>query len=388
MVSYHKQVAPFLFGAGAVAQLGEQLVAMGATKAILVTDKGVVAAGVMDKATASLEAGGFPYVVFDGCLPDAPDPSVFAAAKLAREEKIDVIVGIGGGSDLDTAKAASTLIVKEKTLDEVKGPEGPPIPQVPDVKLVLIPTTSGTGSEETFTSVLSDHVTGVKFGVFITHADLSIVDPELTLGLPPALTASTGMDTIAHSIEAYTTLVKKNPLSDQRALAAIRLTAKWLPVAVRDGGNLEARTNMSLACTLAGMAFTDSMCNFAHGIAHAFGAKSHLAHGLGCALAEPAAIESFAEAIPGLIRDIGEALGAAIPADAAPKEIGKITGDALRSLMKSVDIPTLEKLGLSREDVLAHRDMVLGEFQTWLAPIKVTPEIAETVLASMYDDYR
>jgi alcohol dehydrogenase len=388
MVSYHKQVAPFLFGAGAVAQLGEKLTAMGATKAIIITDKGVVAAGVVDKATASLKEIGFSYVIFDGCLPDAPDHSFFAAAKLAREEKIDAIVAVGGGSDIDTAKVVSTLIRKEKTLEEVKGPEGPPIPQDPDVKLILIPTTSGTGSEETFPAVLSDSKTGVKFGAFITGASLSIVDPELTLGLPPALTASTGMDTIAHSIEAYTTTQTKNPVSDQRALTALRLAAKWLPVAVKDGSNLEARTNMSLACTLAGMAFNDSMNNFGHGIAHAFGAKSHLAHGLGCALAEPAAVESFSETIPETIREIGEALGAVIPAEATPKEIGKITGDALRTLMKSVDIPSLEKLGFSREDVLAHRDAVLGEFQTWLSPVKVTPEIAETVLASMYDDYR
>jgi alcohol dehydrogenase class IV len=388
MVSYHKQVAPFLFGAGAVAQLADQLKEMGATKAFVCTDKGVVGAGVVDKATASLKESGFPFVVFDGCLPDAPDTSFFAAAKMARGEKIDVIVAVGGGSNIDAAKCVSTLIDKEKTLAEVMGPPGPPIPQKPDVKLVLIPTTAGTGSEETFAAVLSDTSTSLKFGVFITGADLSIVDPELTLGLPPALTASTGMDTVSHCIEAFTTLAKKNPVSDQRALSALRLAAKWLPVAVKDGGNLEARTNMSLACTLAGMAFNDSMNNFGHGIAHAFGAKSHLAHGLACALAEPAAVESFSEAIPEMIREIGEAIGADIPMSAAPKEIGKATGDALRGLMKEVGIPSFGQLGFTREDVLGHKEAVLAEFQTLLAPIKVTPEIAETVLASMYDDYR
>jgi alcohol dehydrogenase len=388
MVSYHKQVAPFLFGAGAVAKLDGKLKEMGATKAFICTDKGVIGAGVLDKATASLKENGFPFVVFDGCLPDAPDTSFLAAAKMARDEKIDVIVAVGGGSNLDTAKCVSTLIDKEKTLAEIMGPPGPPIPQKPDVKLVLIPTTSGTGSEETFAAVMSDTSTGLKFGVFITDANLSIIDPELTLGLPPALTASTGMDAIAHSIEAFTTISMKNPVSDQRALAALRLAVKWLPIAVKDGGNPEARTNMSLACTLAGMAFNDSMNNFGHGIAHAFGAKSHLAHGLACALAEPAAVESFAEAIPGIIREIGEALGADIPASATPKESGNAVGSALRGLMKEIGIPSFEQLGFSREDVIGHKEAVLAEFQTLLAPIKVTPEIAETVLASMYDDYR
>jgi alcohol dehydrogenase len=262
------------------------------------------------------------------------------------------------------------------------------MPQEPDVKLVLVPTTSGTGSEETTVGVVSKSDTHEKFGIFVTHVDLSIIDPELTSGMPPGLTASTGMDTLAHAIEAFTTISVKNPISDQRALAAMRLVYKWLPVAVKDGSNLEARTNMCLACVLAGMAFNDSMTNFGHGIAHAFGAKSHLAHGLGCALAEPAAVESFAETIPDIIHVIGIEFGADIKIGDTSAVIGKKTGDALRSQMREVGIPTLEKLGFSRENVLAHREAVMDEFQTHLAPIKVTPKIVETVLASMYDDYR
>jgi len=387
MISYHKQVAPILFGAGAAGQLFEQLTNMGATKAFICTDKGVADAGVVDKAVASLKENGFPYVIFDGCLPDAPSDTFLSAAEMARTEKIDVVVAVGGGSDIDTAKCVSTLIEKAKTLEEIKGPPGPPIPVKPDVKLVLIPTTSGTGSEATAVAVLSESSNGMKFGVFITGADLSIVDPELTLALPPGLTASTGMDTIAHAIEAFTTISRKNPISDQRALAAMRLAVKWLPVAVKDGGNLEARTNMCLACTLAGMAFNDSMNNFAHGIAHAFGQKSHLAHGLGCALAEPAAIECFSEEYPDMIYEIGEALGADIPAGTAPVEIGKAVGGLLRALMKEIGIPSFAKLGFSREDVMGHKEEILAEFQTMLSPVKITPEIAEKVLASMYDDY-
>jgi alcohol dehydrogenase len=388
MISYHKQTAPFLFGPGAVGQLYERLKGLGATKALICTDKGVMAAGVVDKAIASLKENGFPYVIFDGCLPDAPDTSFYGAADLAREEGVDVIVAVGGGSDMDTAKVASVLI-KERIALDVLLPPGPPEPPVkPDIMLVMIPTTSGTGSEETAVGVVSKSATGGKFGKFITGMDLSIIDPELTLGLPPNLTAATGMDVVAHVCEAYTTLERKNDVSDLRALAVIDVVKKWLPVAVKDGGNLEARKNMSLACVITGMCFNDSMTNYAHGIAHAFGTKSHLAHSLGCALAEPPALEALATAVPELIRDIGERFDAVIPESASPEEIGKATGDRLRAFMKEIGIPSLKDLGFSREDVMAHVDGVLVEPQVWLAPLEVTAEIAEKTLASMYDDYQ
>ncbi|MDR1028726.1 MAG: iron-containing alcohol dehydrogenase [Clostridiales Family XIII bacterium] len=388
MISYHKQVAPFLFGAGAVGQLYEKLKELGATKALICTDKGVMAAGVVDQAIASLKENDFPYVIFDACLPDAPDTSFYGAADLARREGADAIVAVGGGSDMDTAKVAS-LLIKERVELDVLLPPGPPGPPTkPDVSLVMIPTTCGTGSEETAVGVVSKSATGAKFGKFITGMDLSIVDPELTLGLPPGLTASTGMDVVAHVCEAYTTLERKNPVSDQRALCVINLVKKWLPIAVKDGGNLEARTNMSLACVITGMCFNDSMTNYAHGIAHAFGTKSHLAHSLGCALAEPPALEALAMGIPDLIRDLGKQFDAEIPESASPEEIGKITGDRLRAFMKEIGIPSLKALGFSRESVMAHLDGVLVEPQVWLAPIEVTAEIAEKTLASMYDDYQ
>jgi alcohol dehydrogenase len=390
MVSFHKQVAPILFGEGAVAELYDRLQLMGAKKALICTDKGVLGSGAVDKAVASLKDNGFPYLVFDGCLPDAPEQSYFGCADLARSEGADVIIAIGGGSNMDAAKAASTMILKRPTLEELlpDGSDDPPPVNQPDVKLVLIPTTSGTGSEATFVAVVSNSSDHTKFGIMITGADLSIVDPELAVGMPPALTASTGMDVVAHACEAFTTITVKNPISDQRALSAMRLVNRWLPEAVRDGSNLEARKNMSLACTLAGMAFNDSMNNFGHGIAHALGTKSHMAHGLACALAEPAALESFAHDFPDMIKEIGVQFDAKFPENASPEEIGKATGNALRRLMKEVGIPSFEQLGMSREEVIGHRDAVLAEFQTDLAPIKVTPEVAEKVLKSMYDDYR
>ena len=387
-ISYHKQTAPFYFGVGASEKLYEALKGMGAAKAVICTDKGVFAAGVVDKAVASLKENNFPFAIFDGCLPDAPDTSFYRAAELIRSTNADAIVAVGGGSNMDTAKCAAIIAKNNKTIEELKAISDPGMAQVPSVKIVLMPTTSGTGSEETTVGVVSKSDTHEKFGVFVTNVDLSIIDPSLATGMPPSLTATTGMDTIAHACEAFTTTAVKNPVSDQRALTAMRLAYKWLPVAVKDGSNLEARSNMCLACTLAGMAFNDSMNNFGHGIAHAFGTKSHLAHGLVCALAEPPALESFSEAIPELIKEIGLQFGAEFEDNDTSAVIGKKTGNALRRLMKEVGIPTLEAKGFSRDDVLAHNDGVMAEFQTHLAPIKITPEIVEKVLASMYDDYR
>ncbi|MDR1205163.1 MAG: iron-containing alcohol dehydrogenase [Peptococcaceae bacterium] len=392
MVSFHKQFAPLLFGAGASGQLAAQLKMMGCKKAIAVTDKGVIAAGVLDKALASLKAEGIPYVVYDGCLPDAPDTCFYAAADMARSEGVDAMIAVGGGSNIDSAKAASILI-KDRTPREVlfapPGPDSPPPPpRRPDVKLILIPTTCGTGSEETAVAVVSDSKTALKHGIFLEGADLSVVDPELTLGLPPGLTASTGMDVVCHACEAYTTTSRKNPISDQRAHTALRLAAKNLPLLIKDGTNLEARTSMSLACTWAGMAFNDSMNNLAHGIAHAFGSKSHLAHGIACALAEPPSLELFVNVVPELVRDIGVDLGADIPENAAPAEIARLTGERLRGFMREIGIPSFEKLGYTREQVMDHLDAAMQEFQVKLAPLEVTREQMETLLASMYDDYR
>ena len=386
MVSFHKQNAPILFGAGSVAELNDRLVGLGAKKALICTDTGVVAAGVVDKAVASLVANDFPFVIFDGCTPDAPETSFFGAADMAKAEGCDAIVAVGGGSNMDAAKAASTMIVNKPTLEQLQTPGNPF--KTPDVILVLVPTTAGTGSEATMVGVISNSETHAKFGVMLTGFHLSIVDPELALGLPPGLTATCGMDVVAHAVEAYTTIVRKNPISDQRALCAMRLAKKWLPIAVSDGQNLEARMNMSLACTLAGMAFNDSMNNYGHGIAHAFGTKSHMAHGLGCALAEPAAMEAFAPEFPDLVREVGVEFGAEFPENATNEQIGKATADALRKLMKEVKIPSFKDLGMTREEVMDHKEAVLAEGQTRLAPITVTPEIAEATLASMYDNYQ
>jgi alcohol dehydrogenase class IV len=196
------------------------------------------------------------------------------------------------------------------------------------------------------------------------------------------------MDVVAHACEAYTTVVRKNPVSDARARTALRLAVQYLPRAVKNGADIEARTQMSIACTLAGMAFNDSMNNLAHGIAHAFGSSSHLAHGIACALAEPSALESFVTVVPELVRDIGLELGAEIPENAAPEEIGRLTGGRLRAFMREIGIPSFESMGFKREDVVGHVDRVMAEMQTHLAPLTVTPELAGKILASMYDDYR
>jgi len=377
------QAAPMIFGAGSLAVLGDELKNRGVKSAVIITDKGVTGAGVTAKVEDVIKAAGVGCSVWDECLSDAPSDTIAVAAAAIRDSGADIIIALGGGSSMDTAKAASLIIKEEKPIQAFMiGPGAKP--GVPDLPVITIPTTSGTGSEVTVVGVISDSVTSNKFGVMITGPALAIVDPELTVGLPPQITAMTGMDVIAHAVEAISG-VGRNPLSDIRGFEALRLANAHLPGAVADGENIVAREGMSLASSLAGMAFNDSITSLGHAISQALASAYHLHHGLLCGLATPPQLEIFATAIPQRIRKIGEIFGADIPADASPEQIGKITAVTMRSFMSKVGIPSFEQLGYSRKDIVDRTDALMAEFMKDLSPLPITRDVAYRALDSMCD---
>lgn len=318
---------------------------------MLVTDKGVKEVGHADKVANSLKEAGIEVIIWDGALQDCPEDTVREAAKICRENKVDGIVGVGGGSVLDTAKAVAAVVPNgDDVLDDIAlYITGQKQYANPRLKQLLIPTTAGTGSESTFVSVVTSVKNDGKIGL-PSPADYAIVDPELTLGCPAYITAYTGLDAFAHANEALTEK-KNNPHSDMLAYEAIRLISKWLPVAVNDINNLEARENLAFASNIAGIAFNESGVHLGHALAHQLGHIYHLPHGVSCALLTPAVIEFAAKTYPEKIKKIGEAMGIEVKSE-DPEEIGKIVADAVRELVREVKIPTFKELGLTREQVL------------------------------------
>ena len=257
MAVEYKQNAPVLYGAGAINELGDKLKEWGVEKALVMYDQGIKGAGIDKKVLDQLDAAGIPYVTYDQIPPDPPDTVVNECGEIAKKENVDAIIGLGGGSCMDAAKGVNFYVSNDLT-DIRPYIDGPPIPQAPlKLKTIAIPTTSGTGSEVTFVAVLSDTEKGVKGGVF-SPSTLAILDPELCLTVPPHITTMTALDALAHACESYTSIAA-NPKADILDLAAISMIFKYLPIAYKDGSNLEARSQLMLAANFAGMGFSDTM---------------------------------------------------------------------------------------------------------------------------------
>jgi len=333
-------------GPGAIARLGELLAELGVERPFLVTDKGVVAAGLAETALAHLEDA----VVFDEVRPN-PDIELVGRARAAYVETgCDGLVALGGGSSMDTAKSVGVEVVHGGSIVEYEYGGTPITTRIPP--LVAVPTTAGTGSEATLWAVITDPERKIKFnvgGTPLIGAHVALIDPELMLGLPPAITAATGMDALSHAIECYTCDYHQ-PFNDAVALLAIELVGRWLRVAYEDGGNLEARTGMAHAATLGGLAYGTESAGAAHAMSQSAGGVHECPHGALTARVLGPVCEYNAPAAPELYARIAQGLGVdvhGVPAlDAAllgVEEVYRLTDD--------VGIPTMEELGFSEEEI-------------------------------------
>lgn len=272
--------------AGAIAELGDICQRIIGNRVLVVTDQGIVAAGLLQPALEALERGGIKYFVFDKVEADPAESIVLAATEQAVAERIDGVIGLGGGSSMDVAKLVALLAKGEEKLEDIYGVD---IVKGERLPLIQIPTTAGTGSEVTTASVITVGE-GLKKGVLSAQLvpDLALLDVELTLGLPPMVTATTGVDAMVHAIEAYTTLnANSNPLSDVFAKNALLLLGANIEQAVQDGSHLAVRNNMLLGSMLAGLAFANSSVAAVHALAYPLGGIYHLSHGLTNALVLP-----------------------------------------------------------------------------------------------------
>lgn len=295
-----------IFGAGSISELPMEVRTLG-KKAFLVTDGGLVETGLVDQVKNKLGD------LLAGDYADVPQDSgmevVDKGAERALEAGADVLVSLGGGSVIDTAKGMCIVMKEGGSLRDFQGMQMLSRPQTPHV---VIPTTAGTGSEVTSGAVILDKDQGQKIIIFeyLNTPRVALLDPLMTEKLPPHLTASTGMDAMTHAVESYVAQAR-NPISDSAALHAIKLIVKFLPVCVEHGQDLAARGQMQIAALLAGWAFSNAMVGLVHAMAHSLGAVCRIPHGLANGILLPHVMRFNLDEIPELIADIAEAMGAA-----------------------------------------------------------------------------
>lgn len=283
--------AQILCESGSAQRLAELCHERDVHRVLIVTDPGIIQLGLLNDILPGFTQGGIEYQIFDAVAADPPEAVVLAAVEQGRAMQAELVVGFGGGSSMDVAKLVALLAHPEckQQLSDIYGVGNARGRRLP---LIQVPTTAGTGSEVTQIAIITTGET-TKMGVVspLLLPDLAVLDADLTLGLPPAVTAATGIDAMVHAIEAYTSKVKKNPLSDMLAREALRLLSANLSEAVHNGQNREARQAMLLGALLAGQAFANAPVAAVHALAYPLGGHFHIPHGLSNALVLPAVIE-------------------------------------------------------------------------------------------------
>jgi alcohol dehydrogenase len=342
-----QSVSKASFGAGVARKLGKKLKALGRSSAFVVTDRGLVAGGVVATIQRALEAEKVGCRVFDGVTPNPHDGVVAEGAARLREEPAAAVVPLGGGSSMDAAKAIALVAANGGTIRDFYPGSKPSSPGNP---LLAVPTTAGTGSETNMYGVITDRESGRK--LLVAHPSVqpvtTLLDPELGTGVPRQPTATCGMDVLTHAIEAFT-CKRANPFSDALALQAIAMVARHLPRACDDGSDLEARAQMLLAAHLAGIAFTSSGLGICHAMGHPLSARLGAAHGQTLASLLPLVMRFNAEPCRRRYAEVARALGVADPAGSEEQNATRAI-DAVTALRARVgaDVP-LRQLGAGPE---------------------------------------
>ncbi|MDE1711602.1 L-threonine dehydrogenase [Chromobacterium amazonense] len=355
-----------LMGAGCLQQAVETMRGHGFRRALIVTDQGLVKAGLAGKVAQMLGEADIEPVIFDGVHPNPSCANVNAGLSLLKEKKCDVVVSLGGGSPHDCAKAIALVAVNGGKIQDYEGVDRSAKPQLP---LVAINTTAGTASEMTRFCIITDESRHIKMAIVDKHTTpiLSVNDPETMAGMPASLTAATGMDALTHAVEAYVSTIA-TPITDACALKAVELIAGFLRRAVKDGKDMEAREQMAYAQFLAGMAFNNASLGYVHAMAHQLGGFYDLPHGVCNAVLLPH-VQVFNAAVAGeRLGDVALALGEKTrSAEAAIAAIKRLAAD--------VGIPAgLKELGVKEADIPVLADNALKDACGLTNPRKASHE--------------
>ena len=381
----YTQYAPVLYGCGAVNELPAKIKELGAETVLCVYDRGVAGCGIGGRILGIIRDAGITAYAFEEVLPEPPDYQIDNLYNEYKDKGIDLIIGIGGGSCMDTAKGVAWMFTHNYDSIQKHVYLGPNA-EWGKFPLIEIPTASGTGSEVSPVAVITDTSCNFKGGVLIC-ASLAILDPELTRTAPPFVTATSGMDAFSHAAEAMTSRLA-NPKSITLAAKALSNIVKYLPTATHTGDDMEARDAMSIAANFAGLAFADGSVHLGHAMAETIGAATHQPHGLCCALCVAPTMEFVGEYAADKIKLVADAMGidyADIADDGVA--IGLRVADAIRELLRACDIPSFADRGVTREQIMALVQDVVECRHSFKSPVDVTADIAEKYLARVCDTY-
>ena len=374
-----------LFGWGSVSQLGEYLDEFDADHPLVVTDEGVRAAGVLDPLLDAIEASGRSYTIYDGVRPDPTDVIVHEAASVYDEAGTDLILGVGGGSSIDTAKAASILATNDGHILDFEGSGNVPNDPPPSA---FVPTTAGTGSEVGHWTIVKDSETSIKkeIGDVSLLADLAIVDPELTASAPAPVKAATGMDVLTHAVEAYVS-IKAQSQTSALALDAVEKVGEYLPRAVEyRGEDREALSKMAKASSQAGMAFNGAGLGAVHAISHQVGGTFGVPHGLANAILLPYVMEYNLPQVPEEMAAIAAALGEDVDRSKPARTEATKAVRAVRRLAVDVRIPeTLEETAAERDAIPTLAEQAIDDGSLTGNPRITDADDLATILERAFD---
>lgn len=339
------------FGAGSRRMLADEFRGRGFAKAFVVTDRDLIRFGVAGKVTGVLDDAGIAYEIFSDLKPNPTVKNVQAGVEAFRRSGADAIVAVGGGSAMDTAKAVG-IIAANPAFGDVVSLEGAAPTVTRSVPVFALPTTAGTAAEVTINYVITDEKNTKKM-VCVDAKDIpavAVIDAELMAAMPKGLTAATGMDALTHAIEGYVTKGAWT-LTDMFELKAVELIARWLPAAVENGADTEAREGMAVAQYIAGMGFSNVGLGLVHGMAHPLGAFYDIPHGVANALLLPYVMQYNMESSPAKFGDVARAMGVDT-AGMDTRQAAQAAVDAVRALAVRVGIPQrLSSLGVREEDL-------------------------------------
>lgn len=345
------------FGKDAAKELPRILKEFKAKNVMVVYDAGVKMAGIAEKVLAEVEKADVKVTVFDGVIPNPTNEVVEEAAEIAQKENIDVFVAVGGGSSIDLTKAVNILMTNPGPIGQYGGIG---LVKEPVLPLIAIPTTAGTSSEITNVVALTDTKAVCKYVIIDNKivADKVIADPEFTKTMPAGVTAATGMDAITHAVESYISNMS-TALTEYHSIKALQIFHEYLPKAVANGADMEAREKMMLGCLIAGFGFSNANLGLVHGIAHTLSAHFHLAHGVANATVLPYVMEYNADSCPEKMVDLAKAINLPVSGDLEKDKY--LLSKELLKMTKTVGIKTLSELGVEEKDFEMIAEDVLKE---------------------------